>query len=48
MPQEVANRDHLRPVFEEVRRKGMPQAMATGRDPRRFGVALDLLLDRFD
>ena len=48
MPQEVADRDDLGPVFQEVRGKGMPQAMATRRDPRGFGVALHLLLDRFD
>src|SRR5207237_9979365 len=48
MPQEVANGDHLRAVFEQVRGKGMPQAMATRRDARGLGVALHLFLDRFD
>lgn len=48
MPQEGTDRDHLGPVFQEVRRKGMPQTMATRGDPGGFGVALHLLLDRFD
>src|SRR5882762_3615175 len=48
MPQEVANGDHLRAVFQQVRGKGMPQAMATRRDARGLGVALHLFLDRFD
>ena len=33
MPQEVADGDDLSPVFEEVRGKGMPQAVATRREP---------------
>src|SRR5438270_13786511 len=48
MPQEVADRDDLGPMFQEVGRKGMPQTMTTGGDPGGFGVALHLLLDRFD
>ena len=48
MPQEVTDRDDLGPVFQEVGGKGMPQTMATRRDPGGFGVALHLLLDRFD
>ena len=47
MPQEVANRHDLGPVFQEIRGKRMPQTMATRRDPRGFRVALHLLLDRF-
>src|SRR5438105_155228 len=46
MPQEVANRHDLGPVFEEIRGKGMPEAMATRGDPSRFGIALHLLLNR--
>ena len=48
MPQEVADGDDLGPMFEEIRRKGMPQAMTTRGDPSRLRVALHLLLDRFD
>src|SRR6266851_5598944 len=48
LPQEVANGDHLRTVFQQVRGKGMPQAMATRRDACSLGVALHLFLDRFD
>jgi hypothetical protein len=47
MPQEVPNGDNLGPVFEEVRGKGLPQAMATRREPCGLGVALYLLLNRF-
>src|SRR6266446_9459515 len=47
MPQEISDRDDLGPVLQEVGRKGMPQTMATRRDPCGFGVALHLLLDRF-
>src|SRR4029453_4667097 len=47
MPQEVADRHELGPMFQEVRGKSMPQAMTTRRDPRRFGVALHLLLNGF-
>src|SRR5215216_905656 len=47
MPQEVSNCDDLGSVFQEVRGKCMPQAMTTGRDARRFGIALHLLLDGF-
>src|SRR5215467_14793547 len=45
MPQKVANGHDLGPMFQEVRGKGMPQAMTTCRDTRRFGVALYLLLN---
>ena len=48
MPQAVTDRDHLGPLFQEVGRKGMPHTMATRGDPGGFGVALHLLLDRFD
>ena len=48
MPQEVPDRDDLGAMFQEVGRKGMPQTMATRGDPGGFGVALHLLLDRFD
>ena len=48
MPQEIADRDDLGPVFQEVGGKGRPQTMATRGDPGGFGVALHLLLDRFD
>ena len=33
MPQEVTNRDDLGPMLQEVRGKGMPQAMTTGGNP---------------
>src|SRR6267378_2114592 len=48
LPQEVANGDDLRAVFQHVRGKGMPQALATRSDTRGLGVALHLFLDRFD
>jgi hypothetical protein len=48
MPQEVTDRDDLGSVFQEVGGKGMPQTMTTCSDPSGFGVALYLLLDRFD
>jgi hypothetical protein len=48
MPQEITDRDHLGPMFQEVGRKGVPQTMATRGDPSGFGVALHLLLDRFE
>src|SRR4030095_2368810 len=48
MPQEVADGDDHGPMFEEIRRKGMPQAMTTRGDPSRLRIALHLLLDRFD
>src|SRR5207245_7894609 len=48
MPQEVPDRDDLGAMFQEIGRKGMPQTMATRGDPGGFGVALHLLLDRFD
>src|SRR5262245_54829285 len=47
MPQEVADRHDLGPMFQEVRGKSMPQAMTTRRDTRRFGVALHPLLNGF-
>src|SRR6266403_224900 len=47
MPQEVANRHDLCPVFEEIRGKGMPEAMATRCNPSRFGIALYFFLNRF-
>src|SRR5262245_54259580 len=48
MPQEVANGDDLGPVLQQIRGKGMPQAMTTRGDPGRLGVAVHLLLDGFD
>src|SRR5260370_9062503 len=48
MPQGGANGAPLRAVFQQVRGKGMPQALATRRDARGLGVALHLFLDRFD
>jgi hypothetical protein len=48
LPQEITDCHDLSPVFQEVGRKGMPQTMATRGDPGGFGVALHLLLDRFD
>src|SRR4029453_18773140 len=47
VPQEVADGDDLSPVFEEVRGKRMPQAVATRREPYGLGVALHFLLNRF-
>ena len=48
MPQEVPDRDDLGAMFQEVGRKGMPQTMATRGDPGGLGIALHVLLDRFD
>ena len=48
MPEQLPNGYEFSPLFQQVGRKRMTQAVAAGRDARGFRLPLDRLLDGFD